>query len=471
MKQRFAREYKYLFAVVIATAILLRLLSDPAASLSYMVIAVYALFGRAQAVQALALSWLLTMMNPGLAPEASYASALRYVVIAAAAASVFFRSNFLRRFKPANRMVSATVLLGGFIVGHSYFFSPMFGVSALKALSWTVVMSTLFAAWSGLTPQGQDSLIRELFLGLVLVLLVSLPLLLVPSIGYLRNGTGFQGILNHPQVFGSTVALLGAWAASLLYANKKPPWPSVMLVVACLVLVVLSEARTAGVAMVIGTGTAMVSAPALAKRPILSMLPGLHSKRTHIVIGLALTCFLLAGPMLSEIVSAYIAKRTGASNIVAAYERSRGTLMEEMWYNIQDKPLQGIGFGIASVPGLMDVERDPVFNLPVSASVEKGVMPLAVLEELGILGFLAVAAWIWAIFRRSAYAGVGPLAVTMTSLLINMGESIFFSPGGMGMFVLVLVGWAGSKGVPTSQPAIGRRSKRPVMVSSKTRFL
>lgn len=41
--------------------------------------------------------------------------------------------------------------------------------------------------------------------------LLSLPLLVHP-LGYLRNGTGFQVILNHPQVFGPTMALLCAWA-------------------------------------------------------------------------------------------------------------------------------------------------------------------------------------------------------------------------------------------------------------------
>ena len=450
MAKRFNIKNKFLFAVV-ATAIILRLASEPAAIISYLVIAVYALSGRAQAIQALALSWLLTMINPGLAPEAPYAFVMRYVVLLAAAISVFLRSNFLLYFKLTNNMVRATLMLGSFLIVLSYFFSPMIGVSVLKALSWTVSMSTLFAAWGGLSPESRDLLARLLFQGIIFVMLASLPLLLVPSLGYLRNGTGFQGILNHPQVFGLTMALLGARAASHILAYKRPPWSNVVLVAASVMLVFLSQARTAGMAMVLGVGVAIVIAPFLAKRPIRSMLPGLRSKRVHIILGLTLACFLIAGPTLNAIIRPYISKGTGVTHLIETYENSRGILIEPMWYNIKDKPLQGIGFGIASVPALMNIERDPVFELPISASVEKGAMPLAVLEELGIFGFLAVAAWLWILLRRSAHGGVGPLAVSITVLLMNMGEATLFSPGGMGLLILILLGWAAQSGNPKRQ--------------------
>lgn len=432
----------------IAIAVLLRVAPEPGASLSYMAISFYALFGRSQAIQALVLSWFLTMINPGLAPEASYGSVLRFVVIIAATVSVFLRSKLIFHFKLSKGITSSTVLLGIFFVGHSFLFSPMFGVSLLKALSWTVLMSTLLAAWGGLSYKERDSLIWQIFVGLVVLLLISLPLLSEPSLGFLRNGRGFQGIFNHPQVFGVTVALLGAWATSRLFTEKRPQWASLGLVTVCLYVIILSQTRTAGLSMVFGTGIAILIAPLLAGKRILAVLPGLKSKRMYFILGLALVGLLTASPLLNQVSKSYIAKGTRTNSVVEAYEISRGSRIEQMWYNIQEKPLQGIGFGIASTPSLMNVEYDPVFHLPISASVEKGVMPLAVIEELGILGFLAVAIWIWAILRRSAYSGVEQLAVVMTALLLNLGESILFSPGGMGMLVLVLMGWAGSKTAP-----------------------
>ncbi len=38
--------------------------------------------------------------------------------------------------------------------------------------------------------------------------------------------------------------------------------------------------------------------------------------------------------------------------------------------------------------------------------------------------------------------GMAPLAVVLTILLMNLGEAVFFSPGGMGMLQLILIGWS-----------------------------
>ena len=110
-----------------------------------------------------------------------------------------------------------------------------------------------------------------------------------------------------------------------------------------------------------------------------------------------------------------------------------------MCKNIKNKPFKGIGFGIASEPEHMEVERDPFIGLPVSAVIEKGVMPVAVVEELGIFGALAVLSWLLVVLRRGARAGVSQFAVLITLLLVNFGESMFFSVGGMGMLLSILL--------------------------------
>ncbi len=77
--------------------------------------------------------------------------------------------------------------------------------------------------------------------------------------------------------------------------------------------------------------------------------------------------------------------------MLEAYDLSRGSLIDEMWQNITEHPLAGIGFGIGSDPSEMEIERDPVFRLPIGAPIEKGVLPIAVVEELGIIGALPTA--------------------------------------------------------------------------------
>ena len=429
--------------VWVLAALAMRIFSTPTANLSFLVLAAYALIGRAQAVQALALSWLFSMINPGIAAEATAGSVGRYAVLLAAAASVFLRSWRFRNRIKVRPATLATLLLGLFFVVHSWFFSPMVDVSVLKAVSWALAMGTLIAAWAGLSADERETVAQFIFGGLVVVMLVSLPLLPLP-VGYLRNGTGFQGVLNHPQAFGPTMALLGAWAAGHLLGVKRPPWLMVALAGTCLVLVVLSETRTAGLALIFGVGIAILLTPRLAGLPVRVALPGLRSKRTLSVVALALAGVVVAGAQLESVVTNFIAKsgRADATTLLDAYEGSRGKKIDEMWANITTKPLQGVGFGIASDPLEMDVERDPILGLPVSAAVEKGVLPVAVLEEVGLVGFLAVALWVFMLMRRSARGGLVPVTVGLTALLMNMGEATLFSPGGMGLLSLILLGWA-----------------------------
>jgi len=153
---------------------------------------------------------------------------------------------------------------------------------------------------------------------------------------------------------------------------------------------------------------------------------------------------VIAGAKLESVATNFIAKRnrSNATTLLTAYEDSRGFKIDEMWANITAKPLQGIGFGIASEPLMMEIERDPILDLPVSAAVEKGVMPVAVLEEVGLAGFVAVVLWVFMLMRRSARGGLAPVTVGLTALLMNMGEATLFSPGGMGLLSLILIGWA-----------------------------
>lgn len=184
--------------------------------------------------------------------------------------------------------------------------------------------------------------------------------------------------------------------------------------------------------------------PRLAGLPIRLALPGLRSRRTFFVISLAMVGVVIAGAKLESVATNFIAKRnrSNATTLLTAYEDSRGFKIDEMWANITAKPLQGIGFGIASEPLMMEIERDPILDLPVSAAVEKGVMPVAVLEEVGLAGFVAVVLWVFMLMRRSARGGLAPVTVGLTALLMNMGEATLFSPGGMGLLSLILIGWA-----------------------------
>lgn len=439
--------------LLVLCVLAMRLASTPTANLSYLLLGGYALFGRTQAIQALALSWLLSMVSPGIAVEATYGTIGRYAVLAGAATSVLLRSGVLQSGR-LSRITWATLLLGVFICLHSILISPLVDVSLLKAVSWTVACTTLVSAWSSLSPDERRKLEVQVFTGLSILMVISLPLL-GTGLGYLRNGTGFQGVLNHPQAFGPTMAVLATWAASRALSSSVPPYALMGLFVLCMVLILLSEARTAGFALLIALLLAAFVLQALTRRRLKSLFPAIKSKRFVITATVTLAIASLSAPALSGFIQSYISKRGDAAGLVEVYDRSRGRLMQAMWANVREHPWAGIGFGIASDPLSMEVQRDPVLGLPVSASIEKGVLPLAILEELGIPGAIAVSAWLWLLIRRATRGRrIAPIALLFTALLLNMGEMMLFSPGGMGLLMLVIVGYAASE--RASQPQVKR---------------
>tara|TARA_R110001592_G_scaffold85363_1_gene252204 strand:+ start:7828 stop:9207 length:1380 start_codon:yes stop_codon:yes gene_type:complete len=441
--------------------LILRVASMPTANLSFFLLAAYATLGRREAIQALAMCWLFTMVSSGLAPPASLGGVGRYAVFIAAFGSVVLRSGVLSSASSITKPVFATISLGFFLIVHSALLSPMPDVSILKAVSWIMVTATLLSAWGQMGTDERLKLFKQLYNGLVVIMLISVPLVVLP-LGYIRNGTGFQGILNHPQAFGPTMAILGALAGSRLLTQRNPSWGYLGVFASCLVLILLSEARTAGVALILGLVIGLVVAPLLSGRKIIDTVPGLKSRRLWGWASIVLIVALVFSPLIYQKSSNFISKSGRAGELMTiaeAYDKSRGDLIDRLLANIEENPLTGIGFGIASNSFEMIVERDPVMGLPISASIEKGVLPLAVAEEVGLIGAFLVFMWFWMVVKRAGLSGFTPLTLTTTALLLNMGENIFFSPGGLGGLLLVFVCWASTEPLSLEAKSMKKRQE------------
>src|SRR5690606_18221291 len=102
-------------------------------------------------------------------------------------------------------------------------------------------------AWHRLSVEARLATEREIYHFLVVVLLISAPLVVLPQ-GYLRNGSGFQGVLNHPQVFGPSMALLASWTLSAVLSDARPSWKNLAILGVSMWFILASEARTAGLA-------------------------------------------------------------------------------------------------------------------------------------------------------------------------------------------------------------------------------
>jgi len=318
----------------------------------------------------------------------------------------------------------------------------MSDVSIMKAVAWIMTMFTLLTVWNGLNNKQRDELRRWLFIFFVLIAVSSLPFITVPSIGYLRNGTGFQGIMNHPQAFGSFMTLLTSWALGLLISQRHSPLWLYLLVIGGILLIVLTQSRVGIVALVLALFISMVLVNVLSGKTVSFIMPVLRSKRFAMISVTSMVVVALFYQQLGSTLTDYMLKNRDASqfsNIFEIYQNSREKLYLPMLENISINPWTGIGFGIASDPYSMYVKRDQILELPISAPVEKGVIVLAILEEVGIPGFLFVVIWVWMLLRRAAINGVVSVIVLSCMFLLNMVEMVLFSSGGLGLIFMILL--------------------------------
>ena len=154
-----------------------------------------------------------------------------------------------------------------------------------------------------------------------------------------------------------------------------------------------------------------------------------------------LSLLLLKPSILTESVYGFIRKGQSQVTVEQSFESSRGRGIADQWANFNASPLFGIGFGVSLGSSFKPV-FDSFTGLPLSASVEKGFLPTAILEETGIFGATFFVVFLLSLIRHvfSKIDLVLPW-VFLASLFVNTGEMIFFSAGGLGLYIWLLMGW------------------------------
>ncbi|MEP2758488.1 MAG: O-antigen ligase family protein [Hyphomicrobiales bacterium] len=303
---------------------------------------------------------------------------------------------------------------------------------------------TIFSAWAGLELSERESVISNLFWSIFILILVSF-LFVGSAAGYVVNGRGFQGALNHPQFFGVTASYVGIWSILRMLQSPRFAWQSAAIALVCLAAIVLSQARTAGLSLLISLLCTVLVQSYLMGDKASTAFPGLKS-RTTILLGLFLgSLIMLSLPFLVDVFSTFLKKGRNLSSTVDLYSNSRAVLWDPMIENIQNHPLVGIGFGLSSEPSLMQVTRLGFMDIPISAPVEKGIAWIAIIEELGIFVGSAVFIWLAFICIRALAGGVLNTAIFVLIICLNLGEATFFSAGGMGALAMILLGYAVTK--------------------------
>lgn len=407
-------------------------------SILYLSVPFWMIFGRTLLLYSFILGgWFSSFVNPAFSESASYDALMKWVPVFAMLA---FSALRIFRDSCISRPILWLVAFFWWVLLSSFFSSESFLISFLKLFSFCSFVASSIVVFS--KPAYGWTFERFLFLliGFYKFILVASLLMLMLGLGYERNGHGFQGVIQHPQAFGITlsplvVAMAAANIDKLMKLNPKiSAW-----VLGGLIFVVMSESRTAILSLILGFFT-------------LFFLFFKSQKKRGLIYAAVLAPIFVVGLSLMQLdegkgmkfsseIEDIAFKGYEAESLGEGFYLSRGHILEGSFANIKDNWFLGIGFGIPSNKDLSGAVYDPVFGLPISLTVEKGVALVALFEEAGLPGFIIFILFLMSLFKAMLKASnyIVAIPVLVAILSVNIGEAVLFSVGGVGFFHWLII--------------------------------
>ena len=449
-------------------AMVLRVASPPTSALAYVLICAWALTGRRQAIVSLFLCWQINICTFAFSGPPLFGAQLRFLVFFVCAFSVLLYGPSRSSTTKATSLLKVTLPVLLLVLVHSMILSFIADVSLLKSLMFSIVFVTSVCGWSWMSPADRHIATQTIFGGLMLGMFFSL-LMSLAGRGMMAGTGFFAGVYWHSQTLGATAAVTATILTVQCLTIRPLRWWRIGLLGVSLLEIYWSGARIAVLSYVGAVAIAFIV-------QMVSSVLYQRSENPRIVVarlGAAAVLFLLlcvvGGQQLARGAKTFLLKY-GEQEDVSLIEQglsSRQGLIDIMKSNINRYPLTGIGFGIGSTPhARANVQRDAIFGLPMMATIEKGVLPVMILEELGIpLGCL-VYLWIGTLAFAATRGGILPISVFASVMLSNVAEAAFLSPGGVGLLSILLVAWAATepaggawkKHLRARQVALARRS-------------
>ena len=362
---------------------------------------------------------------------AGFASNLRYLILFFGFLSVMFR-------KSSGRNSLRTMLWVFFMIAtlSSLFASYLPTISTLKVVSFfvgTYVMVEGFAQ----TRKYRTYWLKTMNTFFVFILLSS-TLFLFLGLGFERNGRGFQGIMAHPQTFGPILSVITAWFLGMWASGSKKYNGLLLLPAISILYIFLSQARTGIAALTLSSMFAFL----LSKQTVVNLRLKRKVRSLLLGLGIAVILSLVIYPQfITDTILPFVQKREATTtDFNELFNQSRGGLAVSSMDNFRSHPLLGIGLGVPSdaPSGESMIQIKYISGIPVGASVEKGFLPSAILEEMGAIGMALTLLILLVLFRKVRQASFFTLWIVAAALFINIGEAVLYSLGGPGFFVWMI---------------------------------
>jgi O-Antigen ligase len=341
--------------------------------------------------------------------------------------------------KSYTRLVRYWAVITAVLMSNSLLVSSLPVISVFKTISFSVGLLCVVRLSTLTSNTNEKMLLCVAELG-VAVFAVSLPLF-ASGAGYSRNGSGFNGVLNHPQALGVFLVMTGA--ATFATALKAPHLERLLIAlgVGQWLMIFFTGARTALIAIALGGGIYLWESV---------LRGGKQSRMRHlsiptvaiVIIGIVLVATIFPGTR--ESFAAFLQKgdqqSLGDNPGLSVDESSRGDQIYDDLQLAGEHPLFGYGFGVD--PGSkanMEANGSQWGEIPLSAPVEQGFLPLATIAQIGAIGSLFVFAFLYSIYQLARMDSPETSALFTAVLGVNFGEMIFYSVGGLGMLMWILL--------------------------------
>lgn len=370
----------------------------------------------AGAIKILNLITLRTIINPGLGVEIDKYQSIKWIIIFLCSfyllGSYFKMSGNQRKY--IRSIKNLIILFTIYNAISSFVFSTLPTVAMFKLLSYVIVFLGVFVGIN-YTSNNFDCLLW-LYKLFAIIIFASIPLVSKP-VGYLRNGHGFQGITNQPNMLGIVLVLFISFILTNIQTGKiKSKVSAYLLLSISIYMIILSKSRTSLIACVI----LLIIYIVLAKMNKLIKLMSINLISAILILYLSLDNSIIAYFL------DFIYK--GQNNILY----SRFMQIDSMILNFMKNPWFGSGFAVPITPYR-------TFSFSTEYVVEPGNLILSVLSYSGILGFFIFSGYILNIFWVARKNIKEKILLLIAPMLISMGEMVFFSSNNIGIWCYMMI--------------------------------
>ncbi|MCC3648463.1 O-antigen ligase family protein [Cytobacillus oceanisediminis] len=358
---------------------------------------------------------LRTIINPGIAVSISEYQNLKWLILFGCSIYLLF-SYFKLGKKEVKRIKGILILVSLFTVYNiavALLFSSLPIIAIFKLMSYVVIFAGVLIG-VGYT-FNKFNWIKWMFNLFKLLMVISFFMISLP-VSYLRNGYSFQGLTNHPNMFGIFSVLFIALLISFSNTSKESLNNKFFLIFSSslvLFMVTLSKSRTA-----------LISCLILVLLYALFSNQGKISKIIIAVFSSIGFIFIFIGTNISNFIMEFLYKgQSQGENLLY----SRMNQIESLTENFYRSPWFGNGFAVPVLPYRS-------FEFSSEFVVEPGNIILAVLSYSGIFGFLLFILYLVRIFWLNKKYFTIICFLPISTLLISMGEMVFFSSNNIGIW-------------------------------------